>query len=592
MIIKYVRELFSRGTKIRLILVLVGYIVTSLFDMAGIVALVPLMALLTQPAPLDNPTGITSFLWNFLGRPSESSYAQSIAILVALAFSLKALVGIAFRWWSLSFLAAQQTQTTVGLFRNYLEAPFEVHRKTSSTNILHALGWITASAFSGIGAGISFLGESFTVITVVITLLILNPAVAAIVVALFGGVGGGFQFLIRKRNKAMSKMAQSESERSTKAVLHGVGGVKEIILRNNPGPFLDQFENAEGFKNKATRSKMLYTDLPKYFLEVLLVGSVAIISAYLFATGGSSQMLASMAIFGAAGFRLLPSITRMLASLNGLIQSVPSLEKLTAETRRLQGVKRQTGTPGLVNYEGTLELKDVSYEYVAGTRVLSNLSLSVPAGTSLALVGASGAGKSTLVDLLLGLQPPTSGEISCGGTDIHKNLIDWQNRIGYVPQDVFLMDASLRQNIVFDIAPEDIDEEWLAETVRLAQLGNLVENAPEGLDMVVGDRGIRLSGGQRQRIAIARALYRRPSVLILDEANSALDNETERQLTETIEGLAGEITVIVVAHRLSTVKGCSQFLVLDEGRADAIGTLAEVRHSSKVFANLAKLAQL
>jgi ABC-type bacteriocin/lantibiotic exporter with double-glycine peptidase domain len=224
--------------------------------------------------------------------------------------------------------------------------------------------------------------------------------------------------------------------------------------------------------------------------------------------------------------------------------------------------------------------------------VLHDINLTVPAGSTLALVGASGAGKSTLVDLLLGLQAPTTGQITCGSIDIHKNLIDWQSQVGLVPQDVFLLDASLRENIVFDVAEKDIDEEWLKETVRLARLTELVESTPEGLNLMVGDRGVRISGGQKQRIAIARALYKKPSILILDEATSALDNETERQITQTIEGLAGEITVIVVAHRLSTVKGCDQFLVLNQGKAEALGTLQQVKKSSKTFANLAKLASL
>jgi len=591
MILSAIRVLFSRGTKVKMVLVLVGYIVVSLFDMAGIVALVPLMALLTMPSS-SHATGVTSIIWQALGRPSNAQYALTVAIIVATAFTLKAVFGTFFRWWSLKFLAEQQSETSAKIFKAYLDAPFDEHRRTSSSKIINSVVWLSQTAFTGVGAGISLLGEIFTVASVMITLLLLNPLVAVFVGGLFTLVGGGFQFVIRKRSKHVSEQVLVQQERSTKAVLHGVGGVKEIILRNNPGPFLAAYGEADQAKNDATRVKLFYSDLPKYFLEVLLVGGIAGVSAYLFSTGGSSQMIGTLAIFGAAGFRLLPSVTRMLASLNGLLQSRPAIVELAHESQRLASIRRHSGTSGTVNYSGDVVIQGVGYEYQPGLPVLSDISLTIARGTSLALVGASGAGKSTLVDLLLGLQEPTVGSISCGNKNIHESLVDWQTGIGYVPQDVFLMDASLRENIVFDVNHEEIDEELLARTIRLAQLTDLVEASPSGLDLIVGDRGIRLSGGQRQRIAIARALYRKPRVLILDEATSALDNETERQITQTIEGLSGEITVIVVAHRLSTVKGCSQFLVLENGKADAVGTLAEVRENSKVFANLAQLAAI
>lgn len=591
MIKEALNALFSRRTKVKLLLVLLGYIVVSLFDMVGIVSLVPLMALLTMPGS-SHTSGVNGVIWNLLGQPATEQYALTVATLVASAFTLKALFGTFFRWWSLKFLAEQQSETSAAMFRAFLDAPFEEHRKTSSSRIVHSVSWLSTSAFSGIGAGIQFLGEAFTVTSVMITLLFLNPLVAVVVGLLFSCVGSGFQFAIRKRTRLISEIQNEQAELAAKAVLHGAGGIKEIILRNNPGPFLDSYAKADWAKNDANRLKLFYVDLPKYFLEVLLVAGVAGISAYLFAAGGSQQMLGTLAIFGAAGFRLLPSITRMLASLNGWLQSQPAIREVAEESTRLKSIRRQTGTPGLVDYEGDIEIQNLGYEYIEGQPVLSEINVKVPKGTSLALVGASGAGKSTLIDLLLGLQAPTQGCITSGGRDIHENLIDWQTSIGYVPQDVFLMDASLRDNIVFDVDQAEIDEKLLQETVRLAQLTDLVEASPQGLDLVVGDRGIRISGGQRQRIAIARALYRKPKILILDEATSALDNETERQITETIESLSGQITVVVVAHRLSTVKGCDQFLVLDKGRTDGVGSLDEVKRSSSVFEKLAKLAQI
>ncbi|MEO0025078.1 MAG: hypothetical protein RL196_1519 [Actinomycetota bacterium] len=595
MILRSLISLFSRKTKAKLVAVMLGYALLSLLDIIGIVALIPLMSLLTAPTAAGAQatyTGVSQTAWQLLGRPETPQFALEIAIIVAFAFTFKAAFGVTFRWWSLTFLAKEQTETTVGLFESFLRAPFEEHRRTSSTEIMHSVNWVTLSAFTGITTLITFFGESFTVFAVLISLFLLNPMVAIVVIALFGGVGGGFQMIIRRRNKAAAEAGQRYQAASTKAINQGLGGVKEIILRNNPGPFLTAFEIAEQRKNVSTRTKALYSDLPKYFFEVLLVCGVAAISAYLFSIGASGQMLSTLAIFGAAGFRLLPSVTRMLASLNGYLYAKPSIEKLYGDITRLRENQLKVGTPGLVEYSGAIEISDVSYEYIDANPVLQAIDLVVPAGSSLALVGLSGAGKTTLVDLLLGLQKPTTGQITCGGINIHKNLIDWQTKIGLVPQDVFLMDATLRENIVFDVDVNDVDQELLNQTVKLARLESLVASSPDGLDLLVGERGVRLSGGQRQRIAIARALYKKPSVLILDEATSALDNETEKQITETISNLAGEISVIVVAHRLSTVRNCDQFLVLHEGKMDALGTFDHVRNTSKVFANLAKLASL
>jgi ABC-type multidrug transport system fused ATPase/permease subunit len=216
----------------------------------------------------------------------------------------------------------------------------------------------------------------------------------------------------------------------------------------------------------------------------------------------------------------------------------------------------------------------------------------VPAGTSLALVGTSGAGKSTLVDVMLGLQRPTGGRILADGVDIGERLPQWQANISMVPQDVYLLDNSLRENIHFALASDPTHDEDLMMVVEQAQLGDLLSELPEGLDTSVGERGTRLSGGQRQRVGIARALYRRPQLLVLDEATSALDNETERRITSTIETLHGQVTVVVVAHRLSTVRRCDQIAFLEAGRVAAIGTFEEVCRANATFAHLVELGTL
>jgi ABC-type multidrug transport system fused ATPase/permease subunit len=238
-------------------------------------------------------------------------------------------------------------------------------------------------------------------------------------------------------------------------------------------------------------------------------------------------------------------------------------------------------------------LEHLSFRYSGTERdVLDDIELRVPAGSTVALVGSSGAGKSTLADVLMGLHRPTAGRVAVDGVNIRTDIVAWQRSIGMVPQDVYILDATLRANVAFGEAPDAVNERRLAAALTRAQLDNLVNDLPNGVDTIVGERGGRLSGGQRQRIGIARALYLEPSVLVLDEATSALDSETERQITDTIESLHGQMTVVVIAHRLSTVRKCDILLYLEQGRIAAAGTFESVAAESPAFARLVKLGSL
>ncbi len=282
-----------------------------------------------------------------------------------------------------------------------------------------------------------------------------------------------------------------------------------------------------------------------------------------------------------------------MGAVNGIRFSREPLRHLIRERRTLD-VARQEAVSRVVTDDvpsGTIEVSDLRFTYPMRPEqeVLSGIDLTIRDGESIAFVGTSGAGKSTLVDLLLGLLAPTSGEIRAGGIDIQDNLPGWQRHVAVVPQDVVLFDDSLRANIVFEM---EGDEARLQDVVKRAQLTHLVADLPEGLDSPVGERGTQLSGGQRQRIGIARALYREPRVLVLDEATSALDNETERRLGETIDGLKGSMTIVIVAHRLSTIRNCDRIVFMSAGKVAGLGTFDEVARQNKEFATLVRLGSL
>jgi ABC-type multidrug transport system fused ATPase/permease subunit len=300
-----------------------------------------------------------------------------------------------------------------------------------------------------------------------------------------------------------------------------------------------------------------------------------------------------VALFVAAGFRVLPSVSALLASASNVRVGVVFVDLVHAEI-----VAARTSVPvdrgaAPLPFGDVLHVEDVSFRYPeSNVDALTGVTLSVPRGTTTALVGGSGAGKTTLVDIILGLHSPTAGRVSVDGNDIRERLAGWQRNLAYVPQEVYILDATLAENIAFDQDRDAIDEQRLARSVDRAQLRGLVSSLPHGVDTPVGEKGTRLSGGQRQRIGIARALYREPEMLVLDEATSALDNETEHRIGQTLAALRGEITVLIVAHRLSTVRDADQIVFLSEGTVQAAGTFSEVRERSPEFARMVELGSL
>ena len=285
-----------------------------------------------------------------------------------------------------------------------------------------------------------------------------------------------------------------------------------------------------------------------------------------------SSVVPALGLFGAVAFRLLPSSNRILSSLQAMSFGVPVIEVLSNELK-LESEKGISNDGYPVRFKDEIKVSDVSFSYETGGRAaLSEVNLNIGFGQSVGLIGPSGSGKSTMVDVILGLFAPQEGNVFIDGTKISSNLRSWQNLIGYVPQSIFLIDKSIRRNIALGVPPDEIDEGALAQAIKSAQLVNFVQELPDGLDTLVGERGVRLSGGQRQRIGIARALYHNPSVLVLDEATSALDTETESDIMHDVNELKGEKTIIIVAHRLSTLVGCDKLYRFDKGKVVQEGT--------------------
>ena len=584
--------LFLPGTRWRLVLALAGSLTISLLDILGVAALVPLVQLATGT---NRDGGILGFISRTIGgEPSDGRLAVVIAIFMVTAFVLKGVCGITLRWWQLGFVARQERETASRLLRGYLTAPYVVYTARGLSTQVYRLGDGIAMTYGRVVVGLLSLGtEALTLFGLAMLLLIASPVAALGVIAFFGLTSFLLNRQLKRRTVEIGARLVEFSLRQFKAAIHAVGGVKEIQLRRNGEYFVQDFARNKARTAELQRLANALGEFPKYALEVVFILGMALMAVVVFATESGRSAVPTLALFLAAGTRMLPCLVRLMTALNEIRVGLPAMRMIVEDLHEFPAAATLPGPPADRAPVGDLVVEHLTFTYPETTEpVVRDVSFEVPHGSSLAIVGPSGSGKTTLVDLLLGVHTPTSGRVCVAGRSIQELLPQWQTGVAMVPQDVFWIDDTLAANIAFGIAPEDRDPVRLQHAVERAQLSELVAALPHGLETPVGERGLRISGGQRQRVGIARALYGDPQLIMLDEATSALDNETEHKVASTIAALHGDTTLIVVAHRLSTVRDCDQLIFMKDGVIAGRGTFEEVRATNTDFARLVELGNL
>lgn len=590
--------LFRPSVQRKYVLAIVGTTLMALLDVVGVAATVPLMQVLTG-APTDE--GLLGWVSHALGDPGEPQLAIALAVLTFGAFLIKGVAAIGFRWWFLGFVSRQEADTSTRLLKYYLDAPYGLHLRRSSADLIRTMVDAVRGAYSQVVVSMmNLISDGFTLIAVAAVLIVLVPVPALLLLGYFAVASAVMYRFIRPAAHHAGDRLVTSSKQIYQDAMHSLGGVKEIKIRHVSPYFLRSYGSGRREFADAQRTAGFIGELPKYAFEVLFILGIGGVTVFVFLSAPSAESIGVLAVLATAGFRLMPSAIRLLSAMNSVRIGGPSLDLVTKDLReaaRFEATETR-GVERALSAASSLPHGDVEVDRVAFTHegrespAVADVSFTIPAGTAIGLVGGSGAGKTTVVDLLLGLYTPTTGDIGVGGTSIRGHLPEWQRRVGLVPQEVYLLDDTLRANIAFGVDEADIDPVRLAEAVSGAQLEQLVGSFAEGLDTLVGERGARLSGGQRQRIGIARALYTRPELLVLDEATSALDNETERRIADTIAALRGQVTIVIVAHRLSTVRDCDQIVLLRDGFVEGRGTFDELRVTSAEFAHLVELGDL
>jgi len=545
-----------------LVLMILGMIVDTL----GIGLVVPGIALLIEnDIARAHPT--LGQLLHALGNPTRTQLIVG-GMLSLLVFYLLRTAFLAYLAWRQSgFAYGVQAQLSQRLLMNYLSQPYTFHLQRNSAQLIrNATREVEFFTLYCLINGLMIGTEGLVAIGVAALLLAIEPVGAIMVAVVMGLAAWVFSVSTRKRLGAWGAARQHHEGIRLQRIQEALGGAKEVVLLGRESEFLMRYRKHNMESAAVAQRQATVMLLPRLWLELLAVLGLAVLVLTMVARGRDmSTLIPTLGLFAIAGFRFMPSINRVLTALQGFRYGQPTIDVLHEELSRPQPV-RGTVT-GSMTFDREFRVDAVSYTYPgAAEPSLRNVSVAVAPGEAVGIMGPSGAGKSTLVDLCLGLLKPTEGQITADGTDIHEQLRSWQDRIGYVPQTVYLTDDSLRRNIAFGLRDEAIDDTAVWRAVRDAQLEEFVRGLPAGLDTMVGERGASLSGGQRHRVGIARALYHDPSVLVLDEATSALDTETERGVMRAVNALHGRKTVLIVAHRFTSVASCDRILRLEGGR--------------------------
>lgn len=539
----------------------------------------------------------TSLTLPVIGTLSEPAQFRNVLVLVGLLIISKSLLAIALQWWATRRFARFEQVLGARLLRTTFKAPWTERLQRNSTDLVRSTDVGVGATVAGVLIPFAQLsGEVFTFLAVLVVLVVAQPLLASATIVYFGLVGAVLYVWVLRKAVQAGRDNREYSTRAVRLVSEMVHSLKEITLRDKSDEVAEVVLEVRKRASAARANQSFLGAIPRYVLEAALIGGLGIGAAIGYLQDGIPGALAAVALFGVAGFRIVPSLTRFQTIMAQTGANLPFAQQVLGEIergRRYTDAPAVTGARELPESARSLRLDRVTFTY-AGSDVpaVREVSLELPFGQTLALVGASGSGKSTLVDIILGLLEPDSGQVLVGRTPLAEVLPAWRSRVGYVPQDVSLFDASVARNVALTWKDSEVDEDRVRRALQRAQLLDVIESRPGGIHGTVGERGMSLSGGQRQRLGVARALYVDPLVLVMDEATSALDTSTEAAVTTAIRELSGEVSVIVVAHRLATIRHSEQVCFMKEGRLAAAGTFEQVVAAEPDFAAQAALAGL
>lgn len=591
-----VYSLLLGHNKSKVTILLFCVLVMAFLQTAGIASILPFIAVLSRPEIIHSNKYLT-VLYEYFKFSNFNSFLFFLGTGTLVVLIVSNIFSAVTTRLLIRFTYFQGHALSLKLFKQYLLQPYVYFLNRNSADLLKNIITETDRCVIGVfSPALDILSRSIITFFIIVFLIIIDPLLAFTVLIICGGAYA-LVYKISRKSLANSgkKAADSQSSRN-KIVSEAFGGIKEIKLLGREANFYSTFEPQScEFAMSLTNSRSI-SELPKYALETIIFGGILLIMLYLIGIKQNQEgVLPLLALYAFAGYRLMPALQRIFTGLTTVRYYLPVLDILYTDvtTNHRENSLPTTHLPEreVLKFNGSLTLKNISYKYPnSDFEVIKNLNLSIKANTTVGFVGTTGSGKTTLVDIILGLLPITSGEFVIDGITVGPlNIRKWQKNIGYVPQEIYLTDDTVTRNIAFGVPDDEIDHQAIKRAAAIANIdGFVMQNLPQGYDTCLGERGVRLSGGQRQRIGIARALYNDPRILILDEATSALDSTTEKAIMEEIQKLHQKKTIIMIAHRISTVQACDVIYLMVKGQIHESGTYNELLSTSIQFRELAK----
>lgn len=558
----------SRRRRYQFMLLLGLTLASSLAEIVSLGAVVPFIGILTQPEKVFNAPLISGIVQG-IGITSVAGLVLPLTVAFAVAALIAGGLRLLLLWVSIRLANATGADLSVEVYRRTLYQPYRVHVARSSSEIISGITQKVGTATSVLTSLVTVVTSAALFAAILITLFVINPIVATVAVISFGASYGVIAWKTRRRLKDNSKCIAQEQTRVVKSLQEGLGAIRDILLDGTQAVYCEVHKNAVKQLQRATGENQYITLGPRYVMEALGMVLIAILAYTLnYQPGGIGAALPVLGALALGAQRLLPLLQQLYGNWTFVGGSQAALRDVLDLLEQSLPDDANAPLPAPLVFRDAICFDNVCFQYSSDSPwVLNGINLTIPKGMRIGFVGSTGSGKSTALDMLMSLIEPTQGRILVDGQEIvgeHRRA--WQRTIAHVPQSIYLADATIAENIAFGVPPGQIDLGNVRQAAEQAHIAEFIEATPRGYNAIVGERGVRLSGGQRQRIGIARALYKKATVLVFDEATSALDSETESAVMESIENLNSDITIMIIAHRLTTLQHCGTIVQLERGQ--------------------------
>lgn len=579
--LKKILFIISPKNNIKILFLLISILIGSFLEAFGVAMIVPIIELITSGKELFLSLSSIKYLSSIFKIIPELSYFNMIVYslsFIFVFFTFKAVFMLNMIWQQSKFASQIMSEISQRLFKHYLKKSYSFHLDKNSSKLIHNITSEVVILSSNVTLPfLSLITECLVLVSIFCLLLIIETKITILISILIFFICFIYYILTKNKIYNWGKKRQLHDSLRLKHLQQGLSGIKDIKLLGREKEFLSRFSiDTEEYRKVLFKSSFII-QVPRIGLEYLTILSISLILLIIiYQREDFNSAVSVLAVFTAAAFRIMPSINRILSCVQQLKFSLPVVERVYKELEDYEKLDNFDHEKINNKFKSSIELRNINFKYDNSKEIIKDISFKINKGNSTGIIGESGSGKTTLIDLILGLLDPVSGEIKIDNVNLKKNKRSWQDNIGYVPQFIYLTDDTLRNNIAFGISKNNINNERVKTVVKISHLKEFIDGLPNGLDTIVGERGVKISGGQQQRIGIARSLYHDPDLLILDEATSSLDVETEKKIIDEVNNLKNTKTIIFVSHRLTAVKNCDFIIELDKGKLKKIGKPSEI----------------